>query len=81
VPPKPRRLSGNDVVRILDRFGFERIAQRGSHVKLQRLVDNKKQTLTVPLHRELDTGTVTGIFRQASRFIPEGDLRDHFYSD
>ena len=39
------------------------------------------QTLTVPNHAELDTGTCRAILRQASRYIPESDLRPHFYSE
>jgi len=29
----------------------------------------------------LKTGAVVGIFRQATRYIPESELRNHFYSD
>ncbi|WHZ28202.1 MAG: hypothetical protein OJF51_003000 [Nitrospira sp.] len=36
--------------------------------------------LTVPLHTELDTGTLRAIVRQASRFISESDLHTHFYT-
>jgi len=33
------------------------------------------------LNGELDSGTVRAIFQQASRFIPEDQLRPHFYMD
>ncbi len=80
--PQLRRLSGDDVIRILGRFGFEVPSQRGSHAKLVRLsLEGRRQTLTIPRHRELDTGTIQAIFRQACRFIPEGQLREHFYTD
>jgi predicted RNA binding protein YcfA (HicA-like mRNA interferase family) len=60
------------VLRILADFGFSFGSQRGSHVKVQRVVPGgARQTLTVPLHRELDRGTLTAIYRQALRFIPE----------
>ena len=78
--PKLKRLSGNDVIRILGQFGFSVYSQRGSHVKLRR-VAGRQQTLTVPRHSELDLGTLRAIFRQASRFISEDDLRTHFYTD
>ena len=80
--PKLRRLSGAEIIRILNRFGFTIHSQRGSHAKLRReLPDGTVQTLTVPTHPELDTGTCRAILRQASRFIAEEDLRPHFYSD
>ena len=80
--PRLRRLSGADVVRILESFGFAIEQQRGSHVKLRRtLADGTRQTLHLPLHDELDTGTTRGIFRQASRFIAESELKEHFFTD
>ena len=79
--PKLRRLSGAEVIAILDRFDFNVHSRRGSHVKLRReLPDGTVQSLTIPDHRELDTGTCRAVFRQASRFIAEKDLRPHFYS-
>lgn len=65
--PKLRRLSGPEVVKILGLFGFVLHSQRGSHLKLKRRsASGESQTLTVPNHRELDTGTCHGIF-------PSGD--------
>lgn len=78
--PKLRRLAGRDVLTILQGFGFQQVSQRGSHVKLVREVAGSRQVLTVPLHTELDPGTLRAIFRQASRFIAEQDLRPHFYT-
>ena len=80
--PRLRRLSGAEVIAILGRFGFTVHSQRGSHVKLRRVsVDGTVQTLTIPAHPELDTGTCRAIFRQATRFVPDDDLRAHFYAD
>ena len=79
---KLRRLSGAEVIAILGRFGFTVHSRRGSHVKLRRMLpDGVSQSLTVPYHAELDPGTCRAILRQASRFIPESDLRPHFYTD
>ncbi len=78
--PKLRRLSGRDLIVILQEFGFRQVSQRGSHVKLARGVMGARQVLTVPLHAELDPGTLRAIFRQASRFISEPELRPHFHT-
>ena len=79
--PKLKILSGDDLVSVFASFGFFLVSQRGSHIKLRRLVNNEKQTLTVPWHTELDKGTAKAIFNQALRYIPEEELRPHFYSD
>ena len=78
--PRLRRLSAREVLAVLKRFGFEVVATRGSHAKLRRVIeDEERQTLTVPLHKELDPGTVQAIYRQATRFIPEKELKPWFY--
>jgi predicted RNA binding protein YcfA (HicA-like mRNA interferase family) len=80
--PKLKSLSGEDVIRILSEFGFEITSQRGSHAKLKRVLSNgTKQTLTIPRHKELDKGTLRAVFRQALTYIPEEQLRPHFYNE
>lgn len=59
--PKLPVLSGREVVAALERLGFVQMRQRGSHVILQR----DGVGVVVPLHRELKTGTLAGIIRQA----------------
>ena len=79
--PRPRQFSGDDVIATLLRFGLVVHSQRGSHVKLRRVTpEGTKQTLTIPRHQELDPGTVRAIFRQASRYISEDQLRPLFFS-
>jgi predicted RNA binding protein YcfA (HicA-like mRNA interferase family) len=80
--PKPKTLSGTDIVRIFGSFGFEVASQRGSHIKLRRVLPGgARQTLTVPNHRELDRGTVLGIYRQALRYLAAEELAPHFFSE
>ena len=77
--PKLKNLSGEDVLKIMQSFSFIVASQKGSHLKLKRIIGETKQTLTIPLHNELDKGTVKAIYNQASRYIPESDLSKHFY--
>ncbi|MHB8859197.1 MAG: type II toxin-antitoxin system HicA family toxin [Thermoleophilia bacterium] len=81
MPGKLRRLSGKQVVSILEQFGFSEVSQRGSHVKLVRAAGGTRQVLVIPLHKELDRGTLKAIIRQASRFVSDQQLSPHFYSD
>ena len=59
--PKLPVVSGEDLISALERLGFERIRQKGSHIVLRR----GTQGVVVPAHRELKTGTLAGILRQA----------------
>jgi predicted RNA binding protein YcfA (HicA-like mRNA interferase family) len=80
--PKLRVLSGQAVLKILREFGFRELAQRGSHIKLRRVLENgQAQGLTVPNHGEIDRGTLHAIYRQASRYIPEAKLHPKFFTD
>ena len=80
--PRLKRLSGKEVVRIFHRLGFVAEDQRGSHIKLRRLApDGSRQTLTIPDHAEIDTGTLRAIYRQALRYVPKGELHPHFYAE
>jgi predicted RNA binding protein YcfA (HicA-like mRNA interferase family) len=55
--PKLPVLSGSDGVKMLERLGFEKIRQRGSHVVMRRGGDGT----VVPVHKELKTGTLAGL--------------------
>lgn len=63
--PKLRRVSGREAIRALERLGFEKVRQRGSHVVLKRQMPERTVGCVVPLHRELAIGTLRGILRQA----------------
>ena len=58
--------SGEDVIKALQKWRFKRVDQTGSHVKLRYVhPDGEKRTVIVPLHDELDTGTLKSIAEQA----------------
>lgn len=79
--PKLKILSGEEIVDALKNFGFKVHNQKGSHIKLKRISkEGFGQTLTIPLHKELDRGTIKAIYNQALRYIPENELQKYFYS-
>ena len=69
--PKLPRVSGEETIRALERLGFVRIRQRGSHVSLARETPEGKRGTVVPLHRELAIGTLRAILRQANVSVEE----------
>ena len=60
-----RVLSGHEVCAIMERHGFARVRQRGSHVVMQRLTVTGTVTVPVPDHKELRIGTLRSIIRQS----------------
>lgn len=59
--PKLPRTSGAAVVKALERLGFTKIRQSGSHVVMRR----DAKGCVVPMHSEVKVGTLAGILRQA----------------
>lgn len=59
--PKLPHVSGADVQRALERLGFLKLRQSGSHVVMKR--DSKG--CVVPMHSEIKVGTLAGLLRQA----------------
>ena len=59
--PKFPRVSGADAIKALQRLGFERVRQSGSHVVMRK----EAKGCVVPMHSELKIGTLAGLLRQA----------------
>ena len=59
--PKLPCVSGAKVSKALERLGFVRRRQRGSHLVRRR----ESEVCVVRMHREVDQGTLRGVLRQA----------------
>ena len=70
--PKLRFLSGKEVCKILQKFGFKLIRQRGSHMIMQKVLSTTTISVPVPDYKELKIGTLRSIIRQS------GTPRDAF---
>lgn len=56
-------VSGAELIRALERDGWNVVRQRGSHVRLKKA--GRRNALVVPLHKEIRKGTLAGILRDA----------------
>lgn len=65
--PKLPWISGKECVAALTRMGFVLVRQRGSHLVLRRGSDG----CVVPNHKEIRTGTLSGILKQANVSVEE----------
>ena len=59
--PKLPLISGARALKAFTRLGFVKMRQRGSHAVLRRGSD----VCVIPMHREMDPGTLRGALRQA----------------
>jgi predicted RNA binding protein YcfA (HicA-like mRNA interferase family) len=63
--PKLPRLSGAEIIKILQKMGFYQARQRGSHVVMKKITPEGAVGCVVPMHREVATGTLHSILKQA----------------
>ena len=59
--PKLPIVSAKEVLKVLEHLDFVVYKQKGSHITLRK----DKLRVTVPYHKELKTGTLKSILRQA----------------
>ncbi len=57
-------LAPSEIIKALQKVGFEFVSQRGSHLKMQT-VDPPKKTVIVPMHSTVARGTLRSILKQA----------------
>ncbi len=65
----PRDLSGHELIRLLERFGYERTRQVGSHIRLQSRLRGYVHHLTVPDHKTLRLGTLSAILSDVADYL------------
>jgi predicted RNA binding protein YcfA (HicA-like mRNA interferase family) len=59
--PKLPRVSGAQALKALQKLGFEKVRQSGSHV----VARGGSKGCVIPMHDELKVGTLAGLLRQA----------------
>ncbi len=62
-------LSGQEVVRIFERFGWNVARQRSSHIVMTK--EGEIVTLSVPNHKEVARGTLRSLIRAANMTVDE----------
>ena len=62
--PKLPIISGKKAVKTLEKMGFIKSRQTGSHVVLKMSISGGEIVCVVPLHKELRVGTLSGIIKQ-----------------
>ncbi len=57
-------MSGVEVVRVFESFGWRVVRQRGSHIVM--IKDGEIASLSIPNHREVAKGTLRSLIRTAN---------------
>jgi len=69
--PKLPVVSGHQVIRVLERIGYQIVRQKGSHIRLRDENDPEHLPITVSDHRTLKPGLLRQILRDANLTVDE----------
>lgn len=64
--PKLPQVSGQDIISLLEKLGYQIIRQKGSHIRLSRVTGVGEHNLTVPNHKVIAKGTLNDIITKVS---------------
>ena len=62
---KLRVFSGKKLCQLLEKHGFVKVRQRGSHVVVQKKTKSSTITVPVPIHSTIRIGTLQSVIRQS----------------
>ena len=73
--PKLPRVKASKAIQALERLGFTKVSQKGSHIKMRKQLNDENKTklsCVVPLHNKtLAVGTLKSILNQADVSVEE----------
>ena len=59
-------VSGDKLIKLLTKLGYEIIRQKGSYVRLRKKTEIGEHNITVPKHEEIAKGTLNDILSKVS---------------
>ena len=59
-------VSGEKLIKLLKKLGYEVVRQGGSHVRLEKETPMGRHKITVPYHSEIAKGTLNDILNKVS---------------
>ena len=65
----PRNLSGAQLASLLRRYGYEVTRHTGSHLRLTSSAKAGQHHVTIPAHRSLRVGTLSGIIVDVAAYL------------
>lgn len=65
------RIDHTKLVRALEKAGFEKLRQRGSHLHLRHISDKKRVTVPIHSNRTIPPGTLKAILRDADLSVDD----------
>lgn len=65
----PRDISGEELIKLLAKFGYSITRQTGSHIRLTSSMRGTEHHITIPRHNPLKVGTLSGILKDVASYL------------
>lgn len=62
----PRDLNADNLIKKLNKIGYQKTRQVGSHIRLTLSLTEKEYHITIPYHNPIKIGTLNGILKEVS---------------
>lgn len=64
----PREISGEELAKLLKKYGYETTRQTGSHMRLTTTLQGEHH-ITIPAHKYLKIGTLSSILNDIATYL------------
>jgi len=61
-------ISYKELLKLLNQLGYQIERQRGSHIRLKKILPKGCHSITIPAHKEIAKGTLNDILNKISRY-------------
>ena len=65
----PRDISGGELSRKLEKYGYRITCQTGSHIRLTSTIKGTEHHITIPGHQPLKVGTLSSILNDVASYL------------
>lgn len=65
----PRDVGGEELANLLGKYGYKVTRQTGSHLRLTSTMKDAEHHLTIPRHKPLRVGTLSGIVNEVTSYL------------
>jgi len=64
--PKLPIISYKELIKLLNQLGYKIERQRGSHIRLKKILHRGQHSITIPAHKQIAKGTLNDILEKVS---------------
>jgi predicted RNA binding protein YcfA (HicA-like mRNA interferase family) len=69
MPKVPRDISGRELAKLLNRYGYKIVRQTSSHIRLVSTIKQIEHKITIPDHQPIKIGTFNNILNDIAEYL------------